>query len=206
MKKQCAKIIVKNNYEKRGDLVLRSYIRALQKAKIGKFLDGENAVIYGFIDDNGLFHELYTGEVIDYDGYVEIIAEEMYRAFGLSDVEKELIKKLNEKILFGKDVKIDLEISTSEDLAKDRSIEFDAYNNCLSRINPYMRLSENEQERYNAYNSFETKLKEIKKMRKTKHEVNYDEYDVKSYYPMPEREKEEEYLVFEVPKIKVKRK
>ena len=173
-----AKIIVKNNYEKRGDLVLRSYIRALQKAKVGKFLDGENAVIYGFVNEEGLFHELYTGEVIDYDDYVEIIAEEMYRAFGLSDVEKELIKKLNEKILFGKDVTIDFEISSMEELAMDRKIEFDAYDIFLSRINPYQRL-ENNPRGYNDYNNFSRKIEEIKKMHELdQRKPSYDEYEV----------------------------
>ena len=60
-----AKIVVKNNYEKRGDLVLRSYIRALRKINEERLLDGENALIYGIIDDENKFHELFTDEIIE---------------------------------------------------------------------------------------------------------------------------------------------
>ena len=52
-----AKIVVKSNYEKRGDLVLRSYIRAIKKLKVNALLcndltsDIEKAYIYGEIKD-----------------------------------------------------------------------------------------------------------------------------------------------------------
>ena len=56
---------------------------------------------------------------------------------------------------------LDLEISTMEDLARDRAIEFTAYDRLLSWINPYQRLGEVEQKSAlnNAYNNFQYKLK-----------------------------------------------
>ena len=105
------------------------------------------------------------------------------------------MKKINQKVLFGKNVDLEIEVSTSEELAKDRAVEFEAYNDHLSRINPYMRLSEAEQSRYNAYNDFGEKLKEIKKMRKINNVVDNDEYYVRSYYPRPESEKEENLFI-----------
>ena len=202
-----AKILVKNNYEQRGDLVLRSYVRALKKISEGRLLDGDNAVIYGVIADDGKFYELFTNEVIDYDNYVYVDIEEIFDTYTMPNNRKELLKKIIEKVLFDKKVDLNIEISTMEELARDRSIEFDAYNNYLSRINPYTRLlSDEEQYKYNAYNSFGEKIKEIKKMSKKDHKVDIDEYEVLTYYQRPEEEKEEKYLVFEVPKTLVKRK
>ena len=200
-----AKIIVKNNYEQRGDLVLRSYVRALKKIREGRLLDGDNAIIYGVINDDGKFYELFTNEVIDYDNYVYVDIEEIFDTYTMPNNRKELLKKLIEKVLFEKENDLNIEISTIEDLANDRAIEFDAYNNFLSRINPYMRLSEMEEKKYNAYNSFIEKIKELKKISKHDYKVDIDEYDVLNYYQRPEEEKEEEYLVFEVPKTFIKK-
>ena len=203
-----AKIIVKNNYEQRGDLVLRSYIRALRKTGVGRLLDGENAVIYGVVDNNGRFHEFFTNKVINYDNYVLVSIDELYDVDMIPNNRKELLKKIMEKVLFGENVNLDFEISTIEELAKDRAIEFDAYNSFLSRINPYLRLSESDnQELYNAYDSFAQKIKEIKKIKELNKSVdNYDEYAVSDYIERPNTESyEEEYLVFEVPKKLVRK-
>ena len=204
---RCAKIVVKNNYEKRGDLVLRSYIRALRKINAGVFLDGDNAVIYGIVDNSGIFHELYTDEVIDYDNYLPVIAEELYRPLDMNEEKKALIKKIINKVLFGKNVDLDIEISTIEELSEDRAIEFDAYNNYLSRINPYQRLNTSNPDSLNDYNNFSRKLEEIKVMK----ELDRQRRDVDFYsvYDYVEDKKEEiaepEYLIFEVPKVLVKK-
>ena len=47
-----AKITVKSDYEKRGDLVLRSYVRGLQKIEADLLLDNDKAYIYGIVDLN----------------------------------------------------------------------------------------------------------------------------------------------------------
>ena len=203
-----AKIIVKNNYEKRGDLVLRSYIRAIKKANAGKLLDGENALIYGVIDDNNNFHELFTNRVINYDNYVPVSIEELVEADIISDNKKALLKKIMDKVIFGERVDVGFEISSMEDLAKDRAVEFAAYDKFLTRINPYLRLSEyDNQDLYNAYNNFLYKVREVMLINGINNEIqNYDEYDVDRYQERPNNETDEkEYLVFEVSKKLIKR-
>ena len=174
-----AKIIVKNNYEKRGDLVLRSYIRALKKIYETRLIDGENALIYGVIDDNNEFHELFTNEVINYDDYIYVDTVEIFDTLMASDNQKKLLNKIMEKVLFGKDISIDFEISTTEELAKDRTIEFEAYNNYLSRINPYQRLNDNPN-LYNNYNNFLYKIEKLNEMKRmdSRTRQEFDEYEV----------------------------
>ena len=88
------------------------------------------------------------------------------------------IYKITQCTLFDCDMGIDFEISTMEELAQDRKVEFDAYDMFLSRINPYQRL-ENNLQGYNDYNSFSRKIEEIKKMRELdQKKPSYDEYEV----------------------------
>lgn len=199
-----AKIVVKSNYEKKGDLVLRSYVRALTKIGETRLLDGQgNAFIYGVIDDFGRFHELFTNEIIDFDDYIIINIEELIELDYISDSRKALLKKIMESVLFDKKVDLNFEISSMLELAEDRAVEFKAYNDDLSKINPYRRISEREnQDLYNAYNSFSYKIKTIKTYKRLSKEIqNNDEYEVKEYQPRPKQEVDYEYLVFEVPKI-----
>ena len=179
---KCAKIVVKNNYEKKGDLVLRSYIRALRKVSADLLLDGDNAIIYGKVLDDGRFYELFTNMIIDSD-YTLVSLDEansFYDAF--MDLSKEdviTIKSIIEKIIFDKNIELDFEVSSMEDLAKDRAIEFEAYDNYMSSINPYQRLNNDSDIDYNAYNDFPCKVKEIRKMKeKNKRYIQEYNYDV----------------------------
>ena len=197
-----AKIVVKDNYEKKGDLVLRSYIRALKKIKSKLLLDGDKAYIYGKIDENGKFHELFTKEIIDYDNYEAASVDEVLGLVYLPLTQIDQIKKIINNVLFGRNIDFDFEISSIEELAQDRTVEFQAYLNFLSRINPYMRLGEEEnQEKYNAYNNFQYKINQLKAMRRDiVSKVDYDEYDVSYYHERPRNESyDKEYLIFEIP-------
>ena len=175
-----AKIIVKNNYECRGDLVLRSYIRALEKVNAIRFLENGNAVIYGVVDNDNTFYELLTNEIINIDNYVFVDVIELFDAEFMPDNIRDLMKKINEKILFGKDVELGFEVSTIEDLAKDRAIEFEAYDRYLSRINPYQRLTSDNMNSVNDYNNFLRKVEEVNIMRRKDNNrtIEYDEYEV----------------------------
>ncbi len=175
-----AKIIVKNDYEKRGDLVLRSFIRALKKANGVELLDGDNALIYGMVDEFGRFYEFFTKEIIDCENYVIIPLEEYIDVCFMPREKKDTLRKIIEKLILEKDIELEIDSSTIEELAKDRLIEFKAYNNYLSRINPFTRLDE--QSNMFAYNSFQYKLKEIKKMAELDEKQDfYDEYDILNY-------------------------
>ena len=172
-----AKIIVKNNYEQRGDLVLRNYVRALRKLRATNFLDGRNALIYGIVDDNGEFYEMLTREKIDYDDYVLIDQEEYLKAFSSKSDLYSVIFVCNP--FQNKDINLNMVISTVEDLAGDNMEEFNAYCDFYSRINPYQRLSEEKLNAYNECNNFHRKLEEIKIMKRLdSYPVEFDEYEV----------------------------
>ena len=156
------KIIIKNDYEQEGDLVLRSYIRALKKINALMLLDGDTAIIYGSIDDDNKFHELLTDKVIEYDKVLRITEDDEKRLSELSYFDIEKVKMIIEKVIFNKDIKLDFEISNMEELAMDRFIEFEAYSNGLSAINPYSRLEEDIVD-YNIYNNFSYKCKKLKR-------------------------------------------
>lgn len=175
-----AKIIVKNNYEKRGDLVLRSYVRALEKVNAIRFLENDNAIIYGVVDEDNNFYELFTNEIINYDNYILVSVEEIFEVGVMPDNIKSLMQKINQRILFGKDVKLDFEVSTIEELAKDRAVELDAYDKFLSRINPYQRLSNGSDCSLNDYNDFMRKIEEVKIIERMDRNLSndFDEYEV----------------------------
>lgn len=185
-----ARIVIKSNYEKRGDLVLRSYIRAIKKLKVNALLcndltsDIEKAYIYGEIKDDGKFYELFSNRVIDCDNYEMVPDEEIsfFRGIPLSKIYK--IKKVIEYVLFNRKLEFDFEVSSAEELAEDRAVEFRAYNSLLSGINPYPRLGENDNKAINnAYNNLQYKLKMIKKMKEIDQSViEHDQYEVREYY------------------------
>ena len=183
-----AKIIIKNNYEKRGDLVLRSYIRALKKiGKIGELLlNGNEAFIFGVVDPNGLFHELFTNNVIDYHDHSKLTNSE-YGSLcdifvNISDEESETLKHIMENVLFGEKKDLGFEVSTREELSQDIYVEFDAFNNYLSGINPFQRLlPEEDQSYYNAYNSLYFKVRAHNRMKRLDKTVGFDEYDIDNY-------------------------
>ena len=200
-----AKIIVKNNYEKRGDLVLRSYVRALKKIKAKLLLDNDNAFIYGKVDEEGRFHEWFTKEIIDFNHYENASVDEILGLSYLSLTKIDQIKKVIKYVIFNKNIDFDFEISAIEELATDRAIEFEAYNNFLSRINPYMRLGDNEDQNiYNAYNNFACKINEIKNMdAMNKKVIDYDGYDINNYYEEVRSDidtDDKEYLIFDFSK------
>ncbi len=158
------KIVVKSDYENEGDLVLRSYVRALKKANLKPFLDGDKGIIYGEVKEDGVFHELLTGKAIDYDEIEELTISDVERLFNKEPWDLETAKKIIRKIIFREKVELDFEVSTMEENAMDRAIEFEAYNECLSKINPYMRLGEvTEDNNYFNYDNFSYKCKVLKK-------------------------------------------
>ena len=177
-----ARIVVKKDYEKRGDLVLRSYIRALNIIDETRLIDGDVAYIYGVIDDNKKFHELFTNEVIDFDNYELVGIEEIFEIDTMPSKRKEYLAKIMRNILFGEKIILDFEVSTMEELSEDRAVEFEAYNNYLSGINPYQRLlSSDDQSKYNAYNSLVCKIKAIKEMKRLDKTDSFDQYEQAVY-------------------------
>lgn len=183
-----AKIIVKSNYDKRGDLVLRSYVRALKKVgKVGELLlNNDEALIFGVVDLEGNFHELFTNNVIDYKDHSKLTKNEyesLCQIFvDLSDAEVELLQSVMENVLFDEKRDLGFEVSTGEELSVDRFVEFDAYNNYLSRIDPFPKLGHDDDlKRAFAFNMLSYKLQAIKEMQRLDAKDSYDQYDIINY-------------------------
>ena len=177
-----AKMTIKSDYRQRGDLVLRSYIRAMIKTLTPELLDINNdyeklinykgpylcdidkAYIYGIVDDNGVFYEIFTWQAIPYANYELISMEEfndIISNFPFNKIEE--IKNVIEEIVFDKNKKVDYSSQFIEELARDRAIEFEAYYNYLTNVNPY-------EEPLNGYNDFMYKCKSLRKTRGVKRE------------------------------------
>ena len=183
-----AKIIVKDNYEKRYDLVLRSYLRALRKAgKAGNLLlNGNEAIIYGVLDKEGRFHELFTNIIIYLDEHSSLTQSE-YESLcsifiDLSDEEALVLQNIMEEVLFNKKSNLPFEVSTSSDLSEDRKIESDAYDRRLSGINPYQRyLPEADQSYYMSFNNLQYKVRAINMLQSLDMKNGFDPYSQENY-------------------------
>ena len=198
-----AKMTIKSDYRQRGDLVLRSYIRAMIKTLTPELLDINNdyeklinykgpylcdidkAYIYGIVDDKGVFYEIFTNNIIDYDDYQLVDAKEFNKIMSIPKGKRELLKKVIEKVLFKQENDLNIEISNTNELAVDRDVEFVAFDRCLSRINIYHRLGDND---CDDYDNFLRKLEEVKKI-KYHDSMGFqkDEYEVYEYIPREEK-------------------
>ena len=148
------KIVVKSNYEQKGDLVFRPLVRSYKSNGFEAFINEDKALILGIVRDN-VFYELFTGEIIPYNNYEVIGSEEFDNLLdSLSCKEIRIMKKSINNVVFGIENSNRNEISLEEQ-AYDRAIEFNAYNHDLSKINPY-------EEPVNGYNDFIYKCKVLK--------------------------------------------
>lgn len=153
-----ARIVIKENYENKNDLVLRSYVRALKSIGDNPYVTEDKAYLYGTIDSDNKFHEAFTGQLIPYNDYELLDEQEVKNILDTVGVNViYAIGQIIKNIIFNENSQYD--IQEMEELAKDRAIEFDAYIKDLISHNPYS-------EPYNGYNSFSFKVKEIQKVKK----------------------------------------
>lgn len=153
------KIVVKDNYEKRGDLVFRPLIRAYSALGLDSFFENDDAILLGIIEDNN-FYELFTWKKINYSNFEIIDASRFEEIMSNMPLEKaRLLKKTINDLIFNKHEEKEITSSSIEELAHDRAIEFQAYDKALTDINPY-------KEPLNGYNDFAYKCKVLEK-RKT---------------------------------------
>ena len=148
-KKKCevVRILIKDHYDKKEDLVSRPLVRAYKKLNsenINKFITDGGIYLYGFIED-GIIRELVTQQVIDLNNMeYEIVNSSDVLSIMKSLTTKEIqrIYALISKYVFGASVEIDfVEVSTLEEKAKDRAYLFDEYNNNLTALNPYDKVN-----------------------------------------------------------------
>ena len=157
-----AKINVKKDYEEKGDLVFRPLLRVYEKLKTA-YSTHDNVVPLIGVIYNGEFYELTTWKKIEKANY-EIIDFEEFETI-INNLKLENLKLLRELInfsVFHEPSKIDYGISSIEDLAKDRWVDFEGYNNELTNVNPY-------QEPLDGYSDFIYKCKMKKQMEDNNH-------------------------------------
>lgn len=155
-----AKINVKRDYEEKGDLVFRPLSRIYEKLKTAYSTKDKIVPLIGIVYKND-FYEFTTWKKIA-DAEYEIIDFEEFEII-INNLKLENLKNLREMInysIFNELSKKDFGISNIEDLAKDRWIDFEGYNNSLTNVNPY-------QEPLNGYNDFNYKCKMMKKMKES---------------------------------------
>lgn len=153
-----AKIVVKNNYKEKGDLVYRPLLRVYAKLKTAYNVMDDDVPLLGFVVDNDFF-ELTTWRKIPDAEYVIISKEEFETIISNLKIENlRLLRELIEFSIFNESSKIDYGISTIEDLILDRKIDYDAFNNFLTDINPY-------EESISEYNNFVHRCMILKNMK-----------------------------------------
>ncbi len=150
------KIVVKSNYEKKGDLVFRPLVRAYINNGFDTFVEGDKASILGIVN-NGVFYELFTCEPIPYCDYEVIEYEEFDKILRDLPLERSIeLKRLINNLIFHKQDARFNDPSTIDDHAMDRAIEFDAYMRDLTDINPY-------QDPLGGYDDFTYKCKVLRR-------------------------------------------
>ena len=153
-----AKINVKREYEEKGDLVFRPLSRMYEKLNTAYNTKDKVVPLLGIVSQNK-FYELTTMKEIP-DAYYEIINFNEFETI-IDNLKVENLKKLRKLInfcVFNETSKMDYGISTIEELARDRWIDFDGYNKSLTNIKPY-------QEPLMGYNDFNYKCKMQKIMK-----------------------------------------
>lgn len=152
-----AKVNIKGNYKEQGDLVFRPLLRAYQKLGIIDMQKDESIPLIG-IAYNDEFYEFTTWKKMDNVDFQIISREEFISLLKMIKIENiSLLRMMINQIVFYEGTGMEQEISSMEDLALDRRIDFEGYNNNLTNINPY-------QEPLNGYNDFGYKCKMKKKM------------------------------------------
>ena len=150
------KIVVKSNYEKKGDLVFRPLVRAYTNNGFDAFIEDDKAIILGIVSDNK-FYELFTWKVIPYSDYELIDYEEFNKILQNLPLERaRLLKRMINNYVFDKPDESFYDQDALAEHAMDRAVEFEAYNRDLTDINPY-------QEPFNGYNDFTYKCKVLRK-------------------------------------------
>ena len=146
------KIYLCNNFETEKEISNRPLERGYIKTGATNLIN-EVPFLVVFVDQDMLVHEYYTGGYLrmchitgsDEDDNILTFNDLIQFRFELvkpDELEKfvelrnnKALKKAIRKVIFNDEN--DFEVSTMEELAEDRAIQFDAYDKQLTSINPY---------------------------------------------------------------------
>ena len=146
------KIYLVNNFETEKEISNRPLARGYEKVGANELLENYPSIIV-FIDNDMLVHEFFTGSylrkynitgdsndsaILAFNDlsqfYFELIPEQDIQKY--NNLRKNLeLRKVITKVIFNQNN--DFELSTMEELAQDRAIQFEAFTNGLTTINPY---------------------------------------------------------------------
>ena len=155
-----ARIVVKNNYQEKGDLVLRELVRAFRKLKLDSLIINDGIIIPGVVFDKGIVYIPFTEHSFEYHYYEDISEDEFKDIISSLSLEQQyLLNIIIRKYIFKENIEIE-DVSSMEDLSYDRMVELEAFDSGLSTINPY------EIGHLNDYNDFFVKCSESERVLK----------------------------------------
>lgn len=144
------KVLIKSHYDNKGDLVSKPFVRAFNKINsqgIKKFITEEGVILYCTLENDKLY-DVFTQKLIEVDNFnYEVIPSSILVDVvkSLSKEEIHMVDALIKKFILGESIDIDfVEVSTMEELSKDRAELFADYELGLTTINPYERYHEND--------------------------------------------------------------
>lgn len=174
-----AKVVVKNDYQKKGDLVFRPLLRAYNEIGAKALMERGNALLIGMIDRDGVFHELFTGNEFYCANYEDMDMGYIYEI--TKSLPKDVIEKIQNVInslIFKKKVEVKTpdkivyegvnapdyqdELQKIKENDEDLKVEAKAYENGLSLIDPY------DKENLNGYRDFLYKVSKLNELEYTK--------------------------------------
>lgn len=137
------RILIKDHYDKKEDLVSRPLVRAFRKLNsngINKFITDDGVYIYAH-KKGYVVTEIVTQKVMKINGfdYEVVNSGELLKIIkSLKENEIAQLHELIRKYVFGENIDIKfMEVSTMEERASDRAMQFKEYNQGLSNVNPY---------------------------------------------------------------------
>ena len=174
-----AKIVVKNDYQKKGDLVFRPLLRAYNEIGAKALMERGNALLVGMVDRDGMFHELFTENEFYCANYEEMDMGDIYEIKkNLSNEDIVNIQNVINSLIFKKKVEVKPnkeivyegvnspdyqdELKKIKENDEDLKVEVRAYQNGLSLIDPY------DKENLNGYRDFLYKVSKLNELEHTK--------------------------------------
>ena len=142
-KNEVVRILIKDHHDSKEDLVSRPLVRAYRKLNsngIKQFITDNGIYLYGHKKGN-VVTEIITQQVMnvsdkDYEVFDSGELLKMFKSLKKREIQD--LHILIRKYVFGENVNVNfMEVSTMEERASDRAVQFKEFNKGLSDVNPY---------------------------------------------------------------------
>ena len=134
------KITYKNDYDTTDRKGKRPLLRAYEKAGVKSFIEGGNPIVLAVLNKNCLYEMLTNKPLLVKNFEYEEINYEYVRTIIHNAIDNKELRKVYDIIsvmFFNEDIDLGFEISDMDEMSRDRNIQFSAYNDDLTDINPY---------------------------------------------------------------------